>query len=270
MNLAPGQPGPGVPGACDVHHRMPGDHHAEPVWRAPPARAADARRAPARGRPVPRTAHRPGTRLSGLLRGGARRMDRDRSCATPTGTRCAPTAARTAGCTAQQLRDHASPRPACRRPFATPRSTTTWRGGCRWALPGASSSPSRCSRCGPATGCRRRCSVEGTLGQVQGMFSGTDIWHLNLMAEPLVGPAACRRSSRIGVGSFKNLPNPSAGRCAAHQRQAVQRRARRALLPDRPLHPARRLHALHRVRRRHAHRRVPGLDHRPGLLLLIA
>ncbi len=27
--------------------------------------------------------------------------------------------------------------------------------------------------------------VEGTIGQVQGTFSGTDIWHVNLVAEPL-------------------------------------------------------------------------------------
>jgi len=51
-------------------------------------------------------------------------------------------------------------------------------------------------------------SVEGTLGQVQGVFSGTDFWHLNLIAEPW----ADRRFSPfagIGFGKFKNFPNQS-------------------------------------------------------------
>ncbi len=51
-------------------------------------------------------------------------------------------------------------------------------------------------------------SLEGTIGQVQGVFSGTDIWHLNIMAEPL----ADQRLSPffgIGVGKFTNFPNLS-------------------------------------------------------------
>ncbi len=51
-------------------------------------------------------------------------------------------------------------------------------------------------------------SVEGTLGQVQGVFSGTDFWSLNLVAEPW----SDQRISPffgIGVGKFKNFPNPS-------------------------------------------------------------
>ena len=51
-------------------------------------------------------------------------------------------------------------------------------------------------------------SVEGTLGQVQGVFSGTDFWHLNLLAEPW----SDRRFSPfagIGFGKFKNFPNQS-------------------------------------------------------------
>jgi len=51
-------------------------------------------------------------------------------------------------------------------------------------------------------------SVEGTLGQVQGVFSGTDFWHINLLAEPW----ADRRFSPfagIGFGKFKNFPNQS-------------------------------------------------------------
>jgi hypothetical protein len=51
-------------------------------------------------------------------------------------------------------------------------------------------------------------SVEATLGQVQGVFSGTNFWHINLMAEPW----SDRRLSpflAIGVGSLQNLPNLS-------------------------------------------------------------
>ena len=51
-------------------------------------------------------------------------------------------------------------------------------------------------------------SVEGTLGQVQGVFSGTDFWHLNLLAEPW----SDRRFSPfagVGFGKFKNFPNQS-------------------------------------------------------------
>ena len=51
-------------------------------------------------------------------------------------------------------------------------------------------------------------SVEGTIGQVQGVFSGTDFWHINLNVEPW----SDRRLSPffgIGVGGFKNIPNAS-------------------------------------------------------------
>jgi uncharacterized protein YgiM (DUF1202 family) len=51
-------------------------------------------------------------------------------------------------------------------------------------------------------------SVEGTVGQVQGVFSGTDFWHINLLAEPW----SDRRFSPfagIGFGKFKNFPNLS-------------------------------------------------------------
>jgi len=50
--------------------------------------------------------------------------------------------------------------------------------------------------------------LEGTLGQVQGVFSGTDFWHLNIMAEPW----SDKRFSPfvgIGVGRFRNFPNLS-------------------------------------------------------------
>jgi hypothetical protein len=51
-------------------------------------------------------------------------------------------------------------------------------------------------------------ALEGTLGQVQGVFSGTDFWHLNLHSEPW----SDRRLSPffgIGFGKFKNFPNLS-------------------------------------------------------------
>jgi hypothetical protein len=51
-------------------------------------------------------------------------------------------------------------------------------------------------------------SIEATVGQVQGVFSGTDLWHINVMAEPW----SDRRFSPfvgIGVGKFTNFPNLS-------------------------------------------------------------
>jgi hypothetical protein len=49
-------------------------------------------------------------------------------------------------------------------------------------------------------------SLEGTIAQVQGVFSGTDMWHGNLLAEPW----SDQRWSPflgIGVGRFRNFPN---------------------------------------------------------------
>lgn len=51
-------------------------------------------------------------------------------------------------------------------------------------------------------------AVEGTVGQVQGVFSGTDFWHANLSIEPW----SDRRLSPhfgIGFGNFSNIPNTS-------------------------------------------------------------
>lgn len=51
-------------------------------------------------------------------------------------------------------------------------------------------------------------SLEGTVGEVQGVFSGTDFWHLNLLTEPW----SDQRLSPffgIGLGKFKNFPNTS-------------------------------------------------------------
>jgi hypothetical protein len=51
-------------------------------------------------------------------------------------------------------------------------------------------------------------SIEADLGQVQGVFSGTDFWHFNLVAEPW----SDKRLSPffgVGFGKFKNFPNLS-------------------------------------------------------------
>jgi hypothetical protein len=51
-------------------------------------------------------------------------------------------------------------------------------------------------------------SAEFTIGQVQGTFSGSDLWHANLMAEPW----SDQRLSpffAVGFGRFKNVPNAS-------------------------------------------------------------
>jgi SH3-like domain-containing protein len=48
--------------------------------------------------------------------------------------------------------------------------------------------------------------LEATVGQVQGTFSGTDIWHVNLLAEPLSDVRLSPFFS-VGFGKFKNLPN---------------------------------------------------------------
>lgn len=51
-------------------------------------------------------------------------------------------------------------------------------------------------------------SLEGTIGQVQGVYSGTDFWHVGLISEPW----SHKRLSPffgIGMGRFKNFPNES-------------------------------------------------------------
>jgi hypothetical protein len=51
-------------------------------------------------------------------------------------------------------------------------------------------------------------SAEATVGQVQGVFAGTDFWHVGINAEPW----SDRRLSPffgVGLGKFKNIPNTS-------------------------------------------------------------
>ncbi|MDP2004593.1 MAG: SH3 domain-containing protein [Rubrivivax sp.] len=50
--------------------------------------------------------------------------------------------------------------------------------------------------------------AEFTVGQVQGLFSGTDFWHVSLVSEPW----SDRRLSpyfSVGLGKFRNIPNTS-------------------------------------------------------------
>jgi len=48
--------------------------------------------------------------------------------------------------------------------------------------------------------------IEGTIGQVQGVFSGTDFWHINLTSEPWSDQRVSPFFG-IGVGRFRNFPN---------------------------------------------------------------
>lgn len=49
---------------------------------------------------------------------------------------------------------------------------------------------------------------EATVGQVQGSFSGSSLWHLNLLAEPWSDRRLSPTAS-LGFGSFRNVPNLS-------------------------------------------------------------
>jgi hypothetical protein len=51
-------------------------------------------------------------------------------------------------------------------------------------------------------------SLEATYGQVQGVFSGTDLWHVNVMVEPWSDYRLSPFFS-VGLGKFKNFPNLS-------------------------------------------------------------
>lgn len=51
-------------------------------------------------------------------------------------------------------------------------------------------------------------SVEGTIGQVQGLYSGTEFWHVNLNVEPWADRNWSPYAG-IGFGRMKNVPNLS-------------------------------------------------------------
>lgn len=51
-------------------------------------------------------------------------------------------------------------------------------------------------------------SLEATVGQVQGIFSGTDFWHVNLNIEPW-SDQRLSPTLGVGLGKFRNIPNSS-------------------------------------------------------------
>ncbi|HEX7637861.1 MAG TPA: SH3 domain-containing protein, partial [Burkholderiaceae bacterium] len=51
-------------------------------------------------------------------------------------------------------------------------------------------------------------SLETSYGQVQGVFSGTTLWHVNLQAEPW-SDQRLSPFAGIGIGRFHNIPNQS-------------------------------------------------------------
>lgn len=51
-------------------------------------------------------------------------------------------------------------------------------------------------------------NLELTIGQVQGTFSGSDLWHLSLAAEPW-SDERLSPFFGVGVGRFRNIPNAS-------------------------------------------------------------
>jgi len=50
--------------------------------------------------------------------------------------------------------------------------------------------------------------LEAAIGQVQGLYAGSDVWHLNLTSEPW-SDQRWSPAFGIGVGRFGNLPNAS-------------------------------------------------------------
>ncbi|MEO7156682.1 MAG: SH3 domain-containing protein, partial [Vicinamibacterales bacterium] len=76
-------------------------------------------------------------------------------------------------------------------------------------------------------------SIEGTLGQVQGVFSGTDLWHIDVLIEPWsdhrISPFFA-----VGAGKFKNFPNLSLiGAADTNAKLAVARVGIRYYLTER-------------------------------------
>ena len=214
-----------------------------------------AHRAPAGHRPLPRDAHRPGPRLPGLLRRRARSEWIEIELRHTDWYKVRTDGGKVGWVHRAPARDHAHrgrrqqdlPRHRARRLPARAASSS--------APPGATSSPSRCSSSGPATSCRDTLGVEATLGQVQGVFSGTDFWHVNLTAEPWSRPApvavlrrrrrASSRTSRTAAWSARHADRRQAGQC--------HRSALRYYLTERFVLRADYSH-LHRLRLRHAQR----------------
>ena len=76
-------------------------------------------------------------------------------------------------------------------------------------------------------------SLEATIGQVQGVFSGTDLWHVDVLIEPW----SDHRISPffgVGVGKFKNFPNLSLiGATDTNAKMGVARMGLRYYLTER-------------------------------------
>ncbi|HEV7574595.1 MAG TPA: SH3 domain-containing protein [Caldimonas sp.] len=76
-------------------------------------------------------------------------------------------------------------------------------------------------------------SLEGTIGQVQGVFSGTDLWHIDLLVEPWSDHRVSPFFG-VGVGKFKNFPNLSLiGATDTNAKLAVARVGLRYYLSER-------------------------------------
>jgi hypothetical protein len=130
------------------------------------------------------------------------------NCATPTGTACAPKGARWAGCHRGSCSPARSPPPARRKAFRDVLVDDFLNR--RLEKPAA---PGRfkgdpCSSCGCTTGWPTRWAAELHLGQVQGVFSGTEFWSLSLTSEPWSDRAWSPFSVRRR-GQFRNIPNTS-------------------------------------------------------------
>ena len=90
-------------------------------------------------------------------------------------------------------------------------------------------------------------SIEATIGQVQGTFSGTEFWNINLNVEPW----SDQRFSPffgVGLGPLQEHPEREPRQCGRHQCQPGQCGDRAALLHRRTLRGEARLLDLHSLR----------------------
>jgi hypothetical protein len=76
-------------------------------------------------------------------------------------------------------------------------------------------------------------SLEATIGQVQGVFSGTDLWHVDVLIEPWSDHRVSPFFG-VGVGKFKNFPNLSLiGATDTNAKMGVARMGLRYYLTER-------------------------------------
>ncbi len=170
---------------------------------------------------LPRTAHRrraAATRCSSSPRATSGSRS---SCATPTGTRCAPPAARSAGSIARQLETTLTEAGAAKT-FRDIALDDYLRAASSSAPPGATSSRSRCSSSGPATSCSDTLSVEADARPGAGRVLGHQLLAREPARRALVATSASRRSSASASASSRTSRTRAWWR-HAHQRQAGQR-----------------------------------------------